>query len=144
RAARGRRGRRAAARDAARIGRVAAGVDLGTIEEAVLVAFDAGPRAVAWRHAGVGQLLPRGRRERADLGVRQESLARPVAAELAGYEPHGAALLAGDGALHAQLTLAGCGALDEKIDAGIDGGRVGAGERRLLSHDRRQVGVELE
>ena len=48
------------------------GVELVAVEEAVLVAVDADARAVARRHAGVGQLLPGGRRERAHLGVGEQ------------------------------------------------------------------------
>src|SRR5262249_57149977 len=72
------RGRGPAGR-ACRVRRIAAGIELGAIEEGVLVAIDAYAGPAPGRDTGIGELLPGGGRERSHLGVGEEPLAGAVA-----------------------------------------------------------------
>ena len=74
---------RHAARDARRVGRIAAGVELVAVAEAVAVAVDADAHARARRHAGVGQLLAGGVGERPQRRVADRRLGGAVGHELA-------------------------------------------------------------
>src|SRR5207244_8690279 len=94
--------------------RVAAGVELVAIEEAVLVAVDADTLPGTGRDAGVGPLLPRHGRLRPQRRVAEERLRDPVAAERPARLPDPAALLAAEVALHDHLALARRGAGDEQ------------------------------
>ena len=118
-------------------------VQLGPIEEPVLVAVDADAGAVPRRDTGVRQLLPRDG-QRADLRVGEQRLARAVGAELSRRQAHGTTLEPRDRALHDHVALVRRRARDQEIDARPRDGAVRAGQRDLLADDRRQVGVELE
>ena len=76
--------------------RIGAGVELGAVVVAVLVAIDADARAAARRHAGVGQLLAGGGREGPQGRVADRRLGVAVALERAIREAHPAARDAAD------------------------------------------------
>src|SRR5262249_17837699 len=110
----------AGAGDAVGVGRVAAGVQLGAVEVAVLVAIDADTDARSRRHAGVGQLLTGGAGDGAQLRVGDRRLGGAVALERAGGGTQPAARLIRFHSLHRQVALAERGARDHQIDARAD------------------------
>ena len=126
------------------ISRIAAGVDLVAVEEAVLVPVDADPHARPRRDAMVGALLPCHGGVGAQLGVGERGLAPAVALEAAPAGPEPPALHAGEDALHRQLARAGRRLRDHEVDPWAGGRGVRAGERHLLADDRLQVRVERE
>ena len=137
--------RRQRQRRAGGIGGIRARIELVPIVEAVLVAVDAGARARAGRHAGVGQLLVRRRRRHpAQGGVAERRLGFAIADELPAGAAQPAARLAAHGPLDDQVALAQAGARDEQVETRPHRAGVGRRQRDLLADDRGQVAVEGE